>query len=171
MIVVTKESLVRGNFSLSTPIKYSYGMLHPRNKPRVDWLAQRGGCCHRRGTGSIPRGLKIFVAWVFHGTAWLCAGLSLDLRFLPFALTFSVWRSLDVLPLLVFAIFARWMFSCSLFRWKFLVPLLVFGLDDDWVSIFIRPAGLQHKQNTRTNGLRSKRACTGPQRASTGGHR
>ena len=65
-----KESLIRGNFSLSTPIKCSCGMLDLRNKPRVDWLAQRDGRCDRRGAGSITRGHKIFAAWVFHGTAW-----------------------------------------------------------------------------------------------------
>ena len=61
MIVVTMESLIRGNFFLSTPIKCSCGMLHPRNKPRADWLAQRGGRSNLRGAGSIPRGLTIFL--------------------------------------------------------------------------------------------------------------
>ena len=129
----TKESLIRDNFSLSTPIKCSCGMLHPRNKPRADWLAQRGGYCDRRGAGSIPRGLKIF-SWDcmalcgavagpcclgLHGTVRGCRWTLLLGFFMGLhALTFSVWRSLDVLPLLVFTIFARWMFS------RFLLLLL-----------------------------------------------
>ena len=163
MIVVTKESLIRGNFSLSTPIKCSCGMLHPRNKPRADWLAQRGGCCDRPQNFLL---LGFFMG--LHGTV---RGCRWTFDFCRSRSRFRRGARWTFLPLLVFAVFARWMFSRSCFRWKFLAPLLVFGLDDDWVRIFIRPAGLQHKQNTRTNGLRSKRACTGPQQASTGGHR
>jgi len=47
-------------------------MLHPRNKPRADWLAQRGGCCDRRGAGLIPRGIKIFCCL---GFSWDCMAL------------------------------------------------------------------------------------------------
>ena len=119
--MLTKESLIRGNFSLSTPIKCSCGMLDLRNKPRVDWLAQRDGRCDRRGAGSIPRGLKIFAAWVFHGTAWYCAGLSLDVRFLLFALAFSAWRSLDVFAAPCFRDF------CSLDVFTLVFSLEVFG--------------------------------------------
>jgi len=101
MIVVTKESLIRGNFSLSTPIKCSCGMLHPRNKPRADWLAQRGGCHDRRGACSIPRGLKFF-SWDCMALCGAVAG--------PCCLGFS-WDCMRSR----FRCGARWTFCRSLF--------------------------------------------------------
>ena len=67
----TKESLIRGNFSLSTPIKCSCGMLHPRNKPRADWLAQRGGCCDRP-QNFLLLGFFMGLHGTVRGCRWTC---------------------------------------------------------------------------------------------------
>jgi len=74
------------------------------------------------GTAWHCAGLSLdLAAWVFHGTAWYCAGLSLDVRFLPFALAFSAWRSLDVFAAPCFRDF------CSLDVFTLVFSLEVFG--------------------------------------------
>ena len=72
MIVHTKKSLIKGKFSLSTPIKCNCGMFHMRNKPTADWLGQRGGRGDHRGAGSIPYRVVFFACFCF---ACVCMAL------------------------------------------------------------------------------------------------
>ena len=52
MIVLTKESLIKGYFPLSTPIKYCCGCIPYEKQPQFKWLAQRGKC--PEVLGSMP---------------------------------------------------------------------------------------------------------------------
>lgn len=115
MIVHTKESLIRGKFSLSTPIKCNCGMFHMRNKPTVDWLGQCGGRGDHRGASLIPYRIIFFACFCFAcvcmalcGTCTLVPGRVFFCFFIDGALHFFAFRwtragrlaalSLDVLP-------------------------------------------------------------------------
>ena len=52
MIVLIKESLIKGYFLLSTPIKYGCGCIPYEKQPQFKWLAQRGKC--PEVLGSMP---------------------------------------------------------------------------------------------------------------------
>jgi len=52
MIVLTKESLIKEYFLLTTPIKYGCGCIPYEKQPQFKWLAQRGKC--PEVLGSMP---------------------------------------------------------------------------------------------------------------------
>ena len=71
MSVITKESLIRGYFSLSAPIKYACGCIVFENESELEWLAQCGYC--PKVQGSIPGGctyfwISLFCMAILHAT-------------------------------------------------------------------------------------------------------
>jgi hypothetical protein len=58
MIVVTKESLIRGIFPCLPLFKYGFGCISYEEQLEFKWLAQRGKC--PEVPGSMPGGAQQF---------------------------------------------------------------------------------------------------------------
>jgi hypothetical protein len=55
--MITKESLIRGYFSLSVPIKYACGCIVYKKESELEWLAQCDFACY-------------FCMAILHATVW-----------------------------------------------------------------------------------------------------
>jgi hypothetical protein len=77
MTVIIKESLIRVQFSLSAPIKYSCGRSLYEKVSQLIWLVRRGVSPECRGRNSADDN---FLSWLhfargfLHGTVWVGRG-------------------------------------------------------------------------------------------------